>query len=165
VIRIINDLDLEVEAAVPADRLAGLTPGRAVTIVLDDGSTHEAAVRAIVPREDPQTRTRTVRFTPAFGEMERALASNQSVIVRVPVGQPRPVVTVDKDAVIARQDDRVVYVIEDGRAQPRTVTLGAAVGSRFEVLGGLDPGELVVVRGNERLQPGQPVDYRQGVDG
>jgi multidrug efflux pump subunit AcrA (membrane-fusion protein) len=35
--------------------------------------------------------------------------------------------------------------------------LGEAVGGRFEVLSGLKPGERVVVRGNERLRPGQKV--------
>jgi hypothetical protein len=37
--------------------------------------------------------------------------------------------------------------------------LGVAVGSRFEVVEGLQPGEVVVVRGNERLRPGQAVTY------
>jgi len=35
------------------------------------------------------------------------------------------------------------------------VELGESVGARFEVLSGLEPGETVVVRGNERLRPGQ----------
>jgi multidrug efflux pump subunit AcrA (membrane-fusion protein) len=42
-------------------------------------------------------------------------------------------------------------------AVPRPVTLGEAVGSRFVVLRGLKPGELVIVRGNERVRPGMPV--------
>ncbi len=37
--------------------------------------------------------------------------------------------------------------------------LGEAVGTRFIVLGGLLPGDMVVVRGNERLQPGQAIRY------
>jgi multidrug efflux pump subunit AcrA (membrane-fusion protein) len=41
------------------------------------------------------------------------------------------------------------------------VTLGASVGDRFEVLDGLAPGDLVVVRGNERLRPGQPIQFEQ----
>jgi multidrug efflux pump subunit AcrA (membrane-fusion protein) len=41
----------------------------------------------------------------------------------------------------------------------RTLRLGQPVGSRFEVLEGVEPGDLVVVRGNERLRPGQKVRY------
>jgi multidrug efflux pump subunit AcrA (membrane-fusion protein) len=42
-------------------------------------------------------------------------------------------------------------------AFPRTITLGESVGSRFEVLSGLKPGDQVVIRGNERLRPGQKI--------
>ena len=45
----------------------------------------------------------------------------------------------------------------DGKATPRPVTLGLAVGNRLEVLNGLAPGEWVGVRGNERLRPGQDI--------
>jgi multidrug efflux pump subunit AcrA (membrane-fusion protein) len=55
----------------------------------------------------------------------------------------------------------MVYVAADGQAQPRPVTVGASVGDRFEVIDGLAPGDLVVVRGNERLRPGQPIQFDQ----
>jgi len=31
------------------------------------------------------------------------------------------------------------------------------VGGRFEIISGLEPGDLAVIRGNERLRPGQDV--------
>ena len=34
---------------------------------------------------------------------------------------------------------------------------GVAVGGRFEVISGVATGELTVIRGNERLRPGQDV--------
>ena len=52
---------------------------------------------------------------------------------------------------------KMVYVVESGTAQIRQVRLGAAVGGRFEVEDGLEPGEVVVIRGNERLRTGQKV--------
>jgi multidrug efflux pump subunit AcrA (membrane-fusion protein) len=51
----------------------------------------------------------------------------------------------------------MVFVVVDGTAEPRQVVVGEAVGARYEVLDGLRAGELVVVRGNERLQPGMRV--------
>jgi len=157
VVTLINDQDLEVEADVPSDRIEGLTPGRVIGVMLPDGSRHEAVVRAVVPEENAMTRTRPVRFTPAINGTRRPLAANQSVTVMVPVGEPRDVVSVAKDGIIARGDGHVAFVVADGKAQPRQVRLGEAVGDRFEVLSGLAPGDMVVVRGNERLRPGQPV--------
>ena len=157
VVRMIADQSLEIEADVPYRRLAGVEPGTIVGVVLDDGTTHSARVRAIVPEENPLTRTRAVRFVPDFGPTGNPLAANQSVTVYVPTGAPREVLTVHKDAVIKRGPSSLVYVVKDDTAEMRNIILGEPTGSRYEVLDGLEPGDRVVVRGNERLSPGDKV--------
>lgn len=157
VVTMIDDSMLEVEADVPTERLGGLAIGQRVAIVLDDGSRHAAEVRALVPQENPSTRTRAVRFVPDFGETAKPLAAEQNLTLHIPVGAPRQIIAVHKDAVLVRGGATSVLVIEDGKVVPRPVRLGEAVNGRFEVLEGLEAGELVVVRGNERLQPGQSV--------
>ena len=163
---LVDDRHLEVEADVPADRLAGLVPGLEVRLDLDDGSVHSATVRAIVPDENPLTRTRPVRFTAQFGAADDASrpAANQSVVVRVPIARTGMVASVHKDAVISRHGSTLVYVAEGtpqaAKAMARPVRLGEAVGGRFVVLDGPGPGELVVVRGNERITPGQAIRFR-----
>jgi RND family efflux transporter MFP subunit len=159
VVTLIDDQQLEIEADVPNDRLSGLAPGTTMSLKLDDGSEHEADVRAVVPEENPLTRTRAVRLTPRFGTTTKPLAIGQSVTLDLPIGAVRPVVTVNKDGVIQKPDGAVVYLAEDAEASLRPVQLGESVGARFEVLGGLEPGDLVVVRGNERLRPGQQITY------
>lgn len=160
VVSLVDDQTTEIEADVPADRLADLAAGLAVSVEVAGGGTHPAELRAIVPVENPLTRTRAVRFaSAAVGE---ALAIGQSVTVFLPVGAMHDVATVHKDAVTVSLQGRQVFVVAgDDTVEPRQVSLGAAIGNRFEVLDGLVPGELVVVRGNERLQPGQAVAYEQ----
>jgi len=157
VVDLVNDIDVEIEVDVPSDRVIGLAPGIPVAITLDDNTQHTAHVRAVVTDENPLTRTRPVRFVPDIGATNKPLAINQSVTVHIPVGQPRQVVSVHKDAIVNRQGQSLVYVVEEQSASMRPVVLGVAIGGRFEVLQGLQPGDLVVVRGNERLRPGQPV--------
>ena len=164
---LVDDRNLELEADVPAQRLAALHPGREIVFELDDGSVHAAAVRAVVPDENPLTRTRQVRFVPAAGfGSDALLAANQSIVARVPIADRRTVASVHKDAVISRRGQSLVYVVEGSpeaaRAQVRPIRLGEAVGSRFVVLEGLAVGELVVVRGNERIRPGQPIRFETG---
>jgi hypothetical protein len=79
--------------------------------------------------------------------------------VLLPMGEPRDIVSVHKDAVIARGAGYIVYAVEEGKAQLKQVELGEAAGKRTEVLSGLIAGDLVVTRGNERLRPGQDVTY------
>jgi RND family efflux transporter MFP subunit len=158
IVTLINDRDLEIEAAVPGELVDNLDRGTEMTARLDADVTVAARVRAVVPLEDTRTRTRRVRFTADLEALGIPLASNQSAIVFVPVGRPRDVVTVDKDAVLSGPDGHSVFVVTDeGTAEPRGIEIGRAVGNRFEVVSGLAPGDVVVTRGNESLRPGQPV--------
>ena len=157
VVSLINDEDIEVEAEVPSDRISGLVAGSSVRFRLDDGTIHEATVRSIVPLENLRTRTRPVRFMPRFGDGTAQLAVNQSVTVLVPVGKARQAVTVHKDAIVHRGANRMVYLARNGKAFPRQVQLGEAVGNRYVVLSGLQPGDQVVTHGNEALPPGSNI--------
>lgn len=165
-VNMIADQSLEVEADVPSNRLLGLSAGTTLDVTLDNGTKFQAAVRAVIPNENPLTRTRAVRFVPDFGEQGLAvtgpLANEQSVTVQVPIGAPREIVSVHKDAIIKKPNDTIVFVVTDGKAMLRSIVIGEAVGSRYEVLDGLAVGDLVVVRGNERLQPGTPVKIEEG---
>lgn len=158
VVSMVNTAAFEVEADVPADKLRGVTPGTAVTVTVF-GTDHTGKVRAIVPLENAGTRTRPVRVTPDFGKDLVGLAANMSAQVKLPLGATKDVLTVHKDAINRRGASTSVYVVEDGKAAVRPVQLGEAVGSRLAVLSGLEAGELVVTRGNERLQPGQAVAF------
>ena len=154
VVTIINDQNFEVEADVPSARIANLSTGDEVNVRIGD-ETVSATLRAVVPTENTRTRTRPVRFTPDLSRSVSPLANNQSVTVLLPVGGSRNAVTVSKDAITQRNGQSMVFVSNNGRAQPRQITTGEATGSRLVVLSGLKAGDLVVVRGNESLRPGQ----------
>jgi len=164
VVDLIDDKNLEIEASIPTKRIGGLTPGTNISFQLETKNgqmqtTFPASVRAIVPDENPLTRTRTVRFTIDLIVQERNLAANQSVVLAIPAGEEQDVMSVHKDAVINRKGKNIVFVVEDGAANIRTVRLGESIGTRFVVLDGLQATDIVVVRGNERLRPGQKVKY------
>lgn len=167
VVDLIDDTSLEIEADVPSNRISGLAAGTPVKGKIDNTHSVPAKVRAMVPEENPLTRTRTVRFTAEFDGSLENLAASQSVTILIPIGETRTVISVHKDAVITRKGQKIVFVVvrnvegKGRKAVPRTITLGEAVGSRFEVLTGLKPGERVVVRGNERLRPGQKIKIRK----
>ena len=157
-VTLVDDAHMEIEADVPANRTMGLVAGTPVRFTTNGDSAQTATVRAVVPQENPLTRTRAVRFAPDDSAMLVGAAANQTVSIRIPAGPARNVVTVHKDAVLSKSGGRVVFVAIDGKAEMRPVTLGAAVGTRFVVISGLSPGDAVVVRGNERLAPDQAIE-------
>lgn len=162
VITLLNDTELEIEADVPAHRVSGLTPGAVVEAELPLGGRLFAVVRAVVPQENTRTHTRATRFVPQFTEDHGSVAVNQSITVHVPIGATRQVVTVHKDAITVFRGQDMVFAVVDGKAVPRPVAIGESIGVRFEVHSGVAEGEQVVIRGNERLRPGQPVEVQPG---
>jgi len=65
---------------------------------------------------------------------------------------------VPRDALVLRPEGQSVFIIDaNNQAQQIPVTTGLGSGDQIEVLGAVSPGDRVVIRGNERLQPGQTV--------
>lgn len=155
VARILDNGALEVEANVPSRYIDALQTDQTVTGRTDTGGEMRLQLRAILPTEFSSTRTRPVRFT--FSDAAPAVAVGQSVSLDVPISAPSDVIVVSKDAVVQGAGGWQVFVNEDGKAAVRPVEIGRAIGDAFEVLSGLEPGDEVVVRGNERLRPGQDI--------
>lgn len=156
---LLDPSSLEIEADVASQVATGLTAGAPVTIAHEDTTKGSAKVRVVVPLQSASTRTRLVRFSiaPESAGRPGQLAVGSTVTLNLPVSAPRKVVTVPKDALLQGTNGWMVYVVADNKAEPRPVVLGQAVRGRMEVLSGLTAGEVIVVRGNERLRPGQPV--------
>ena len=156
VVTLLDDESMELEADVPSGRTGGLVPGKEVLVSIGNEKGLKASVRAVVPQENPLTRTQAVRFTPKFDTAQQ-FAANQSATLHIPIGSARDITTVHKDAILNRKGRQMVYIAQKGAAEIRPVKLGDAVGQRFEVLSGLSTGDQVVVRGNERLRPGEKI--------
>ena len=85
--------------------------------------------------------------------------------VTLAVGKPQLATLVPKDALVLGGETPRVYVVQRdakdarrGTATPVPVEIGVADGGFIQISGTVTKGQLVVVRGNERLLPfGQPV--------
>jgi len=67
-------------------------------------------------------------------------------------------IVIPEDALLPMQGATFVWVIKEGKADRRQVTLGVRTAGWAEVVGGgIEAGDQVVVGGLERLFPGAPV--------
>ncbi|MBU0514724.1 MAG: efflux RND transporter periplasmic adaptor subunit, partial [Proteobacteria bacterium] len=112
-------------------------------------------IAAVVPAGDPNAHTFPVKVRVANPSL--VIKSGMLARVTLAVGRPRRTVLAPIDAVYTTPNQRVVYAVLNGRAMPIPVETGPVHGRYVEVHGRLQPGMLVVVRGNERLFPGQAV--------
>ena len=103
--------------------------------------------------------TGTIRVRAVFGNADGALTPGLFVRLRLSEGKPYPAVLVQDQAVGTDLDKRFVYVVGDDKAVAyRAVTLGPLVDGLRVVRNGLEPNELVLVNGLQRVRPGSPVD-------
>ena len=85
------------------------------------------------------------------------LKSHMSAQVGFEAIQADSVTLVHKDALVNGPMGQVVYLAVDDKAVAQPVQVGLGYQGYIAVEGELPPGSLAIVRGNERLQPGQDV--------
>ncbi len=101
---------------------------------------------------DPSTgdlRARALVANPA-----RNLLPGMFVRVRLPNGPPRAVVQVPQQAVFFSGGKAQAMVLKGtGAPEVRSLAIGPVVDNQYVVIGGLRPGEQVIVEGRDRIQP------------
>lgn len=147
---------IEVEVEVPGQLAKQFENGSLFVAHIEGQNDFNVQLRAIILEENPLSRTLALRLLPVEPR-DTKWVINQTVIVKVPLGKKKAVLSVHKDALISSQQGFYVFVVDGMKAQMRRVELGQAMGDRMEVISGLKEQDKVVVRGNERLRPGQAV--------
>jgi len=103
--------------------------------------------------------TGTVRIKALFENADEALFPNQFVNARLLVNTLKGAVTVPTAAVQRSPQSTFVYVVKpDKTVEVRNVTVQLTEGDDTSLSAGLQPGELVVVDGVDKLRPGMKVD-------
>jgi len=149
---------------VPERLVARLTQegGRVRVRVPATGDEVEAASFTIVPDADPRSRLFPVRVV--LENADEQFRPGMSAIGLTPTGVTEAMLTVHKDAMLRDDAGEFVYFAVPGQgggfaAAPARVTRLFAAGERVAIrAGALPPGAMVVVEGNERMFPMQPLN-------
>jgi multidrug efflux system membrane fusion protein len=150
--------EMDVVAEVPERYFNSLKVRARTQVVFEalSGLRVEGRVSAIIPRADPQARTfrAKIRIPNPGGRIGAGMLAQ----ISLPEGDPYRAVVVPKDAVVTRGPQKLIYLVNgDNKIAEVPVQLGSGVGAWIEVQGGVQAGQKVVTRGNERLMNGQPV--------
>ena len=161
---------VEVDVQVPEVAITSLATGMDVRLEFDAArdQTWIGRVERVVPQADLLSRSFPVKVM-----LENRIVNGQPVLrggmlarAWLPVGKTGLATIVPKDALVLGSGQPLVYAVEPASGQPGAgtvrpvrVALGATVGGSVEIMGPIDPGSLVVIRGNERLRPGMNVSF------
>ena len=154
---------LEIEVDVNESFINRVKPGQTVEATLDAYPDWKipCKVAAIIPTADRQKATVKVRV--AFSALDPRILPQMGVKVAfqsdesaAPAGR-REILTIPKSAVRENGGRHIAWVVRDGKAERRAITLDPSPGDDRTVLAGLAAGETVVVNPPSDLTDGAAV--------
>lgn len=157
VFHIANYESLELNLGIPG-KLMGTVPlnHEVLVIVKDTEKQLRGRIVAVMQHVNKETGNFLVKIkieNPAGLPLSGLLAN-----VEIPIGQPTEQMLVSRDAIVRKHDKTYVVVSDNGIAKIISVHIDRNHGSQAIVTAeGLADGDLVVVRGNERLLAGTPL--------
>ena len=158
VVRMVDQQHLEVIARAPLEYYSFVRPGQ--QLKLRTGSiVTSGTVRTVVAVGSENTHQFEVRL-----DIENnRFPVGQTLRVSVPTSNAREALVVPRDALVLRPEGITLFLVDDNKkASQLTVTTGIDAGDQIEVFGDLKDGDTVIIRGNERLRPGQTVSIMEG---
>jgi RND family efflux transporter MFP subunit len=162
VVTIADMNSLQVEADVSETNLNMVKVGQPCEIQLDalPGSRFRGLVHMIVPTADRTKATVMVkvRFVDRDSRILPEMRAKVSFLSRpVQEGEEKPRTVVNPSAIVTNGGKNAVFVVEEDRVKETPVTLGASLGDMVEVLGGVEPGERIVLKPPKRLKEGSRI--------
>lgn len=149
---------LEARVQAPLALAPQVRAGQEIQVRLK-GAVQPANVRAVVPVGDERSR----QFELRVSLPEDFALVGTAIEVALPESGGDIALIVPRDALVLREAHTYVMRVKaDNTAEQVEVRAGAARDTLVEVTGQLSPGDKVVVRGAERLQPGQSVRVIEG---
>ncbi len=133
---------LRIAATVTKDQADRLAVGRPVQAVLEDGTILETRLAIVNPAGDPASRRFLVKADLPADARARA---GSFARLRLPRGGEIPVPIVPRAALFERGALTGVFVVEEGRARLRWISIGETAGEAAIVRAGLEAGEEVIL--------------------
>ncbi|MCU1307682.1 MAG: multidrug transporter subunit MdtA, partial [Acidobacteriaceae bacterium] len=102
--------------------------------------------------------TGTSRFKAIFQNQNRELWPNQFVNIHLLIEVKKNAITIPSAAIIRGSSGSLVYAVKpDGTVEARNVQVGVVEGATAQVESGLNPNDVVVTDGQDKLQNGAKV--------
>jgi len=156
-VRLVNTETKEIQGRIQQESVAFINQGNSLEVT-DGKDQTMATVKTLVPVGDAVSRLYELRLD--FQKTE--WMTGHAVRIKVPTAKPQNVLVVPRDALVIRENVLKVFrILEDNTADVVFVKTGIANEDLIEIIGEINEGDKIVIRGNERLRPQQQVNIQQ----
>ena len=147
---------------IPESELSKVIKGMPAYITFDTygDEVFEGHITMVSPTVDPNTRTFGVEI--GLKNDDRRILPGMFGRVKLELGIANHVVVPDR-AIVKQPGsaNQYVYVYHNGNVSYNKVELGQRLGNAYELLSGVEPGDTVIITGQNKLADGIPVDIVQ----
>ena len=159
--KLVEILDIDkiiVKVNIPEQEILSIQVGQNVEVALYimEKKTFLGRVKNIGLEADSSNRTFPVEIL--VDNKERQLRAGMLARATFTKNVDQDQIVIPRHTVLERDQGRVVYVFEDGKAFRRDITIGLSQQDQVQVVQGLNKGELIVVEGHTKLTDGEEVN-------
>lgn len=162
--RLVQVHKLKINVGIPEREIGCFSQGDKATANMDAlaGKSFEGRIYKIAPTADP----RTLTFSTEIEVQNSEGAAKPGMIARVALVRKRyaEAISVPLFSVLPLDNERFVFVENDGKAHMRQIQTGVIQGNQVQVLSGLSAGDRLIVTGQRDLQDGDAVKVLETAD-
>ncbi len=156
VVRLVETAHLEASLFAPLSNYQYLKQADLLAVKSSLGS-GVAPIKSLVPVADERSHLMQIRLDMTGFDWPVGL----DIKVAVSNGDKKEVIALPRDVLVLRREGISIFKITpENKAEQIPVTVGVGAGEYIEVIGGVNVGDLVVVRGAENLRAGQAVQIK-----
>lgn len=145
---------LYVSLSVPENIVNTLKVGQEATVIINSAGEKEikGTLTSLAPAAHVQTSLYPVKVT--IDNPENRVKPGMFAKVEIPIQTKENVLAINSEAVVLKNGQYVVFVVEEERAVAKEVVSGLDTGAEVEILEGLQAGEQVIVKGQTLVEHG-----------
>lgn len=151
---------------VPEGYVASVAPGGVVDFTIPSMAGDDKSARGTITRVAPvaDSASRTFEAEVSIDNQDGRLKGGVYADAVITTKAKENMLTVPFSAIVMRDDQRTVYVVEDETAVRRVVTTGYIGDDLVEILGGITENDLVIAGGQNKLREGSRVKVVDRLD-
>jgi len=158
ILNIVNISKVKISAGIPERFVDDVKKGSNVKITFDvyPGEEFSGTVSYVSPTLSDKNRTFEIEMV--IPNNNGQLKPEMSANILIEKSMIKDAVILPQDLIIDFGNDKFVYVIENGTARKRIITLGGRSHNKVQILSGLNAGDIFISEGYQSVSDGDKVE-------